>query len=75
MHGGRWDPEIPMFGNKVLGVRYGILDIHGVPRRPYWTTLSKSALIDDTTITIDAIDCDWEINDQIIIAPTCNDPA
>ena len=56
-------------------MRYGKLDIHGVPRRPYWTTLSNSALVDDTTITIDAIDCDWAKDDQIIIAPTCNDPA
>ena len=34
MHGDRNDPEIPMIGNKVLGVRYGQLDIHGLTRTP-----------------------------------------
>ena len=37
MHGARLDPEIPLFGNKVIAVRYGDLDIHGIPRTPYWT--------------------------------------
>jgi hypothetical protein len=40
MHGALADPYIPIYGNKVIGVRFGTLDMHGVPRNPSWTTLS-----------------------------------
>lgn len=39
MHSDRQSPEIPIYGNKVIGVRNGILDLHGVPRTPTWTEL------------------------------------
>jgi hypothetical protein len=37
MHGLVSDPYIPIYGNKVLGVRFGTLDMHGVERTPPWT--------------------------------------
>ena len=33
------DPEVPIFGNKVLGVNGGTVDIHGCPRTPQWVEL------------------------------------
>lgn len=40
MHGDRNTPEIPIYGAKVIGVRNGILEMHGVPRDKTWTELS-----------------------------------
>jgi hypothetical protein len=39
MHGLESDPYIPIYGNKVIGVRFGTLDMHGVERTPTWTQL------------------------------------
>jgi hypothetical protein len=39
MHGSVSDPYIPIYGNKVIGVRHGNLDMHGVKREPTWTVL------------------------------------
>jgi hypothetical protein len=43
MHGTKASPEIPIFGNKVIGVTNGILDMHGVTRNPTWTELATTA--------------------------------
>lgn len=43
MHGRRDDPEVPLYGNKVIGVRYGTLDLHGQPRFPPWADLEHTA--------------------------------
>jgi hypothetical protein len=32
MHGKKYDPYIPIYGNKCIGVRFSTLDIHGKPR-------------------------------------------
>ena len=42
MYGDRTSPEIPIYGNKVIGVRNGILEMHGVPRAPVWTELDST---------------------------------
>ena len=39
LHGRRLDPEVPLYGNKVIGVRYGTLDLHGRPRDKVWVDL------------------------------------
>ena len=39
MHGALADPYIPIYGNKVIGVRYGTFDMHGIPKVPTWTVL------------------------------------
>jgi len=48
MHGQKTDPELPTFGNKVIAVYEGTLEIHGVPRNPTWTELLKTANKGDT---------------------------
>jgi len=37
MHGDLYDPYIPIYGNKVIGVRHGVLDMHGPVRTPVWS--------------------------------------
>jgi hypothetical protein len=37
MHGKYADPTLPIYGQKVIGVRFGTLDMHGVKREPCWT--------------------------------------
>ena len=39
MHGEKYSPELPIYGNKVIAVRNGVLDMHGIPRSPTWTEL------------------------------------
>jgi len=69
MHSIKTDPHIPMYGNKVIAVRNGVLDMHGVPRTPTWTSLGATANPGDTTITlITAVD--WKVGESIVIAPT-----
>lgn len=57
MYGEKADPSLPTFGNKVLAVHYGTLDIHGVVRTPTWTELEVTADVGATTITLrEAVD-------------------
>ena len=43
MHGKKYDPYMPVYGNKCIGVRYSTLDIHGVARSHTWTSLATTA--------------------------------
>ena len=52
MHGNASDPYIPIYGNKVIGVRYGTIDMHGIPKVPTWTVLEKTSLPGDTKVTL-----------------------
>ena len=69
MHSNRSSPELPIFGNKVIAMYDGVLDLHGVPRTPTWTSLNVTAEIGATQITI-IRDVDWQVNEEIVIAPT-----
>jgi hypothetical protein len=69
MHGTATDPYIPIYGNKVIGLRNGILEMHGVERMPAWTTMDKTSEIGDTKITLHT-QVDWKIGEQIAIAST-----
>ena len=42
MHGDVADPYIPIYGNKVIGVRFGTLDMHGSVRNKVWTLLEHT---------------------------------
>jgi hypothetical protein len=42
MHGLIDDPYLPVYGNKVIGVKFGVLDMHGVERTPTWTMLEST---------------------------------
>ena len=48
MHGHVKDPYIPIYGNKVLAVRYGNLEMHGAPRSHVWSELKLTANVGDT---------------------------
>ena len=37
MYGNKQSPEIPIYGNKCIAIRNGVLDMHGAPRNPTWT--------------------------------------
>lgn len=49
---------MPMFGNKFLVVINGLMDINGKVRTPTWTTLSTTANVNSTSITL-AQNTDW----------------
>jgi hypothetical protein len=44
MHGTVRDPYIPIYGNKVIGLRYGTLEMHGIKREPTWSLLDSTVL-------------------------------
>jgi hypothetical protein len=69
MHGDRWTPYLPTYGNKVIGVRFGILDMHGVEREIVWTRLSETAEAGATSITL-LEETDWAVGEEIVIAGT-----
>jgi hypothetical protein len=69
MHGARYDPYIPKYGNKCIGVFNSTLDIHGVKRTPTWTSLASTAAKHATTITV-MEDVDWQVDEEIVIANT-----
>lgn len=50
--GTKYSPNIPIFGNKVIGVNYGTLDMHGIERPITWTELSTTAEAGATSITL-----------------------
>lgn len=69
MHSNKQSPEIPIYGNKVIGVRNGILDMHGVKREPAWTMLEATADAGSYTITL-LREVDWKAGERIVIAST-----
>ena len=58
MHSSVEDPYIPIYGNKVIGVRYGTLDMHGPVRDVVWTKLGDTVEIGATVITL-IEEVDW----------------
>jgi hypothetical protein len=73
MHGTVMDPYLPVYGNKVIGVRFGTLDMHGVKREPTWTVMETTANKGSNKITLSR-GVDWVKGDQIAIAPTSYGP-
>lgn len=69
MHGTVADPYLPIYGNKVIGVRNGKLDMHGVKRTPTWTVLESTSLAGSSTLTLRE-EVDWVAGERISIAPT-----
>lgn len=53
MHGRRdTAKEIPTYGAKNIAVRFGTLDLHGMPKTPTWTHLGVTANAGDTTVRV-----------------------
>ena len=69
MHSTVEDPYIPIYGNKVIGVRFGTLDMHGVKRPITWTKLETTVMPNATVITVQE-EVDWQVGEQISIAST-----
>jgi hypothetical protein len=42
MHSKIDDPYLPIYGNKVIGLRFGTLDMHGVQKTPTWTFMDAT---------------------------------
>lgn len=81
---GDWDsPDMPLnhgpnVGSKAIGV-FGSLEMHGIPRDVYWTRLSRTTNIGDTTIELEDVvqkgeKGDWKQGDEIVIASTTFEP-
>lgn len=67
LHGDRFTPAIPIYGNKVLGVRDGKCNMHGRAKGPIWDFMEETAEAGATWIKM-AVKVDWEEGDQIAIA-------
>jgi hypothetical protein len=52
MHSSVSDPYIPIYGNKVIGVRHGTLEMHGPVRTPTWTMLETTVEANSTVIVL-----------------------
>ena len=73
MHSTKYDPNLPIFGNKVIGVNYGQLEMHGNERSHTWTDLKATADIGATSITlndVNGVNLDWQVGEEIVIAST-----
>ena len=73
MHSTKYDPNLPIFGNKVIGVNYGQLEMHGIERSHTWTDLKTTANALDTSITlndVNGVNLDWQVGEEIVIAST-----
>ena len=73
MHSSKYDPNLPIFGNKVIGVNYGTLEMHGVERSHTWTELESTADAGATSLTltdVGGVPLDWQVGEEIVIAST-----
>lgn len=72
MHSTKYDPNLPIFGNKVIGVNYGTLEMHGNERTITWTELKSTVAIGGTSITLNDMQngdvLDWQVGEDIVIA-------
>ena len=71
MHGEKYDPAMPIFGKKSIGVMYGVLDIHGVNKMS-WTDLDTTISVGGSSLTL-VEEVDWEVGDRIMITSTRHD--
>lgn len=69
MHSSKFDPNLPIFGNKVIGVHYGTLEMHGLERPVTWSDLWETVEADGTSITLNYNGTlDWAAGEEIVIA-------
>ena len=69
IHGNRDSPTLPSYGNKFIGVRNGVLDIHGDPRTPSWSILQETAKAGDSLIKLQD-EVNWKKGESIVLATT-----
>ena len=68
MHGEKYDPPMPIFGKKSLGIMRSTLDIHGVHKNS-WTDLDTTVEQGDSQLTL-VEETNWEAGDKIMITST-----
>jgi len=52
MHGNEFTPALPIYGNKVIAVRNGRLEMHGPERSHVWTGLYETVNPGDSSFTL-----------------------
>ena len=70
MYGVKYDPAVPIYGKKVIGVRFSTLEMHGCPVYPCWTQLQTTANKNQNVVEIDTLTTTWQVGDQIILPST-----
>ena len=74
MYGGKFSEKLPIYGNKMIGVRQGTIEMHGKVRTPVWTELYTTADVDATTMELNYDNTngnfDWGPGDVVVLAPT-----
>jgi hypothetical protein len=73
MHSNIDSPYLPIYGNKVIGLRFGVLDMHGVPKTPTWTTMESTVEKGASSIQLHEA-CNWVAGDEISVASTSYNP-
>ena len=68
MYGEKYDPAMPIYGKKSIGVRYGTLDMHGVTKKS-WTDLESTISPGESSLTLVEV-VDWEEGDVIMVTST-----
>jgi hypothetical protein len=62
MHSTVDDPYLPIYGNKVIGVRFGQIELHGTERPITWTDLKTTVEAGEDVITLNDMNgetLDW----------------
>jgi hypothetical protein len=70
MYGEKYDPAIPIYGKKVIGIRYSTLEMHGCEVYPCWTVLETTAQKDQNMIELSEIATTWKAGDEILLPST-----
>jgi hypothetical protein len=67
MHGAEYGATLPLFGNKVLAVKGGQLEMHGKQRDIAWTDLKMTAEVNAKSIMLNNIpnkkSFDWQVGE------------
>ncbi|XP_060573258.1 fibrocystin-L-like isoform X2 [Ruditapes philippinarum] len=69
LYGHHRDKELPIYGTKVLAVRNGTLDLHGIEIPLTWTRLESTATSGSSTLELQN-PVEWNVGDEIVIAST-----
>lgn len=69
MHGGHYDKQLPIFGNKVIGCLNCKFNLNGKPRTPTWTQVLSTISVGDTSFEV-LLPVDWQPGEKIAVAGT-----
>ncbi|KAI8520669.1 hypothetical protein Bbelb_004230 [Branchiostoma belcheri] len=62
--------ELPIYGTKNIGLRGGVLDLHGMPVDPTWTLLAQTATAGSNSLVLEEAVSGWNPGDSVVIATT-----